>query len=173
MEDEAGAVDLDAVVERLRRRVAERRASGDYPEGLTESLDAQFRQLVAQRDLLEWPGDAVDAAMAGLASAGRFHPDRIEIGGGPAVKRRIHQLAGLLVTRQVHGILHQAQGFADAVRSALDVQWRALRALEQRQSVMEQRLEMVLDKLGRYERGEGPPEVVVKELRRWRDDSGR
>lgn len=172
MGDEGVPVDLDAVVERVRRRVEERRAAGDYPEELTEALDAQFRQLLAQRGVLEWPAEAVEAALAGVGEAGRFDPGRIEL-GGPAAKRKVHEVAGLLVTRQVHGILHQAREFADAVRAALDAQWQALRSLEQRQSLLDQRLEMVLDKLARHERGDGPPEVVVEEPRRRGDDAGR
>lgn len=175
MADEGDPVDLDAVAARLRRRVAERRAAGEYPDDLEEVLDAQFRALVAQREEGEWPGEAVESELAGLAAAGRFGRERIDLGGGPVAKRYVHRLAGLLVTRQVQGVLAQAQGFADAVRSTLARQWEAVRHLDRRQSLLEQRLESALDKLARYERGEGPPGIVAKELReglgelrRWR-----
>lgn len=163
MDDEA-AVDLDAVQAELRRRVEERRARGDYPDGLAESLDDQWAALEAQREDGRWPGDDVEAAMAAVDEAGRFASERIELGGGPPARRRVHEVVARLVTRQVEGILAQARTHAGAVRAALAAQWSAVAVLEARQSRLEQRLETALDKLARYERGDGPPAVVVREV---------
>lgn len=175
MEEEPSPVDLDEVEAELRRRVAGRRSRGDYPEGLAASLDAQFSALVAQREDADWPAGAVEERLAALEDAGRFARDRIELGDGPSARRTVHRLAALLVTRQVEGILTQARAHAAAVRATLTTQWAAMRSLEARQSSVEQRLESALDKLARYERGDGPPGVLarelqegVREIRQWR-----
>lgn len=162
--DDPAPVDVDRLHDELERRVAQRRARGDYPEDLVAALDAQWAALVDQREDREWPGAEVERDLAAVDDAGRFSSERIDLGGGPVARRTVHQVAARLVTRQVEGILAQARAHAAAVRSALGSQWSAIGVLEARQSRLEQRLESALDKLARYERGDGPPAVVAREL---------
>jgi len=162
--DDPAPVDVDRLHAELERRVAQRRARGDYPDDLVAALDAQWAALVDQREDGEWPGAEVERHLAALDDAGRFSSERIDLGGGPPARRTVHQVAARLVTRQVEGILAQARAHAGAVRSALGSQWSAIAVLEARQSRLEQRLESALDKLARYERGDGPPAVVDREL---------
>lgn len=148
-------MDLGAVEAELRRRVEERRARGDYPPGLAESLDDQWAALVVQRDDAGWPGEEVDAALAAVDDAGRFASERIDLGGGR--QRAVHHAVARLVTRQVEGILAQGRAYAGAVRAALGAQWSAVGVLESRQRRLEQRLEAALDRLARVERATGRP----------------
>ena len=40
---------IDELIAQVRARVAERRRTGYYPEGLEEDLDAHFRRIVSHR----------------------------------------------------------------------------------------------------------------------------
>jgi SAM-dependent methyltransferase len=59
---------VDELVARLQERVAQRRAAGEYPDGLEDGLDAHFRRLLAPAPGVpaEWWNE-LDARMAAIA----------------------------------------------------------------------------------------------------------
>lgn len=118
MADDAGAdVDLDEVIARMQARVAERRRSGAYPEGLESDLEEHFRRIVAHRASPDFTD--VRARIAALDGRSRFGLDRI-----PAASRRpggqaLHAAVAKVVARQTAGVLDQVQEYADGVRDVL------------------------------------------------------
>jgi SAM-dependent methyltransferase len=163
--DTGNRVDLDAILTRLRQRVEQRRAEGDYPEDLEHKLDRHFRRLASQRGRREPPAADIEEELDRLDAAGHFSPERISVDADSPLRRNVHELTAKLAGRQVQGVLEQMQQFGDLTRSVLRLQWTALRVLEQRQATLEHRIDSALDKLERYERGgDAPPEIVLKEL---------
>lgn len=116
-DDAAGDVDLDEVIARMQERVAERRRSGAYPEGLESDLEEHFRRIVAHRASPDFTD--VRARIAALDGRSRFGLDRI-----PATSQRpggqaFHAAVAKVVARQTAGVLDQVQEYADAVRDVL------------------------------------------------------
>jgi hypothetical protein len=113
------AVDLQELLSQLRETVAARRASGEYPEGMEEDLDAHFQRIVASRPGL--PKLAVlrrrvdHARLSARFSAARI-PASSELPGGQAIHRGLAKV----LRRQVEGVLLQVQEFADRTLEALD-----------------------------------------------------
>ncbi len=109
---------IDPLIDELRRRVAERRRVGFYPEGLEEDLDAHFRRIVAHRRVSSDLSSLRDSLEA-LDVRGSFGPERISMGTAVPGGERVHRAISKLVERQTAGILFQVQEFADVVRQAL------------------------------------------------------
>lgn len=107
---------VDELVERLERRVEERRAAGDYPDGLEEELDTQFRRILAFRHELDL---RAGEHLAALGSLPRFERSRISLESEGAVGRLVHRLVARLTARQVQGVLDQAQDHADALAEVI------------------------------------------------------
>lgn len=108
---------VDELVTALRARVADRQASGDYPEGLEDDLDAHFRRIAAHRqgrtfhhlhEALELLHEAGDVGMHRISFESRVP------GGGT-----VHKLLGRPASRQSEGTLQQVRGYADAVEATL------------------------------------------------------
>ncbi|HVM05960.1 MAG TPA: hypothetical protein VM242_12380 [Acidimicrobiales bacterium] len=116
-DDAARDVDLDEVIARMQARVAERRRSGAYPEGLESDLEEHFRRIVAHRASPDFTD--VRARIAALDGRSRFGLDRI-----PATSQRpggqaLHAAVAKVVARQTAGVLDQVQEYADGVRDVL------------------------------------------------------
>jgi hypothetical protein len=110
---------IEEILEGVRRTVAERRASGQYPEGLEEELDAHFRRIIASRPQL--PRLALFRRRIEAARrASRFSPDRIPTGSRLPGGEVLHRALARAFLREAHGILLQVQEFADRVLEALD-----------------------------------------------------
>ena len=117
---------IDDLVAELKARVAARRASGEYPEDLEESLDAHFRWIARHRQ----PGydfDVLKRRLFDVDATYGFSPDSIVLESRLPGGDRLHQLIGKIVSRQTAGILAQVQLFAEAVRAAM---WEMAAALE-------------------------------------------
>lgn len=113
-----GPEEVDALVERLKRQVEERRSSGDYPPHLEADLDANFRRIVATQRL---GGGDVQSALGALAEAADLlNADRIptksRIPGGTL----LHRLIAKVVHRQMVGIVEQIREYSTAVQAALE-----------------------------------------------------
>ncbi|MBI2169545.1 MAG: hypothetical protein HYU28_08610 [Actinobacteria bacterium] len=108
---------VDDLVAQLRARVDERRAAGEYPEGLEENLDLHFHHIATRgvRDRLERLREALEAADA----AGRaLSAARIDTVSGKAGGAVVHRAVARLVGRQVEGALTQVREYADALAEA-------------------------------------------------------
>src|SRR5260370_40988826 len=105
---EKGTPNLDAdetpvvndLLERLRARVEERRASGAYPPGLEHDLDVHFRHIVEHRPVRNL--DALHKAMATFEEGLRFDVAMIPTGSRGPGGQALRQRAAKPVTRQAH-----------------------------------------------------------------------
>lgn len=143
----AGAPD---VAERLRARVAERRAAGLYPEGLEAQLDDHYRRIVLHKATLA--PDGLHDALAKLDAAGQFRsevPVDSSVPGGELLHRALNKA----VARQGQLLASQMQEFGDVTRDVLR------RLSEGQQSGASHvhgdlvgRLDAILERLDRLER---------------------
>lgn len=110
---------LDALIAELRARVQQRRDDGVYPAELEEALDAHFERLVGGRPV--GSPAVLEQLQRVLGELERFHFTRAaidpssELPGG----RFLHRLIGKAVSRQVSGVLEQAQEHARLTQRAL------------------------------------------------------
>ncbi len=101
--------DLDKLLETLRERVDARREGGVYPPGLEEDLDRHFRMLSGERPVS--PSFALDELEASLRDLQHFAygRDRISLDSNVPGGRALHRTVGKAVSRQIEGVLDQAQ----------------------------------------------------------------
>ena len=111
--------DVDSLIEALRERVRERRASGLYPEGLEHDLDSHFRRISTHRPAT-YELERLHEKHAALHRFAGFTPARIEVTSHVPGGSAMHALVGKVVSRQVAGVLAQMQEFALQVRDFLD-----------------------------------------------------
>jgi SAM-dependent methyltransferase len=103
------APDLDALLAELRARVDQRRRDGFYPPGVEQELQTHFEKIVNERpptpsftmDELE---QEVNELQHYAYSRGRINIDSNLPGG-----HTVHRAIGKTVSRQVQGVLDQAQ----------------------------------------------------------------
>jgi SAM-dependent methyltransferase len=109
---------IDALIARLRERVAARTEQGLYPAELDHELDDHFQRIVAHRPA-PYDFEELRRRLGHLDEAMGFSPGRIRyesgLPGGPA----LHRTIGKAVSRQTAGILEQLHRFAEAVRAVL------------------------------------------------------
>jgi O-antigen chain-terminating methyltransferase len=110
---------VDELVAALRARVADREASGEYPEGLEDDLDAHFHRIVSHR--LGRSYDHLHEALDVVHDAGDLGMHRFSLESGLPGGNIVHKVIGKVVSRQSQGTLQQVKGFAEAVESALRV----------------------------------------------------
>lgn len=114
--NDEGAV--DDLVDRLRARIAERRASGLYPADVAGDLDAHFARIVAHRPPpIDY--EHLRATVETVARAGAVTPEAISYESGVPGGDMVHKVVGKAVSRQTTGVLSQVQQMADAVVAAL------------------------------------------------------
>jgi O-antigen chain-terminating methyltransferase len=108
---------IEALVARLRDRVAERRQAGAYPPDLEAALDSHFRRVSADRAAVALVD--TEARLAELTANTAF--DRNLIGADSNVPggALLHRAVAKAVSRQVEGVLQQVREFADGVRDVL------------------------------------------------------
>ena len=157
--------ELDALIDEIRRRVADRRRSGFYPEGLEDDLDAHFRRIVTHRRGAAT--EAVRESLLDLDAQSHFSPDRIptetRVPGGDTV----HRIVGKLTARQTQGALQQVQEFSDALRSSLRLIVEALEEPGDHQHAeLAAQLDAVWERLAAWERGPVDSAAALGDLRR-------
>ena len=138
------------LLERLRARVEERRASGAYPPGLEHDLDVHFRHIVEHRPVRNL--DALHKAMAVFEEGLRFDSSLIPTGSRVPGGQVLHQAAAKLVTRQTDWIVQQLREFAESVRVIL---WTMMGTLDDPTHVHSEltaQIDAILDRLAYYER---------------------
>lgn len=156
---------VDHLVQELRVRVAERRSSGYYPEGLEYDLESHFRRVAAHRVHSDIEG--LRAALHVLDVRGGFSPERISIETSVPGGTAMHRAVSKVVSRQTQGILEQIQEFGDAVREALA---KVADLLDDPNGHVHAdlvgQLDAVFERLASYERGPVDSEAAVADLRR-------
>ncbi|MCP3855554.1 MAG: class I SAM-dependent methyltransferase, partial [Actinomycetia bacterium] len=115
--DNEDDIDLERVARSLRRRVASRRAAGEYPEGLEEGLDEHFRRLVAQRPT-EVSTATFDERIRALDST-RFDSGSIPVQSGLPGGSMYHRSVLKAVSRPLHRIAQQFDEVRVATVAAL------------------------------------------------------
>ncbi|MEA2505101.1 MAG: hypothetical protein QOG36_2144, partial [Actinomycetota bacterium] len=155
---------MSDVLERLRARVEERRASGAYPAGLEHDLDVHFRHIVEHRPVRNL--DALHKAMATFEDGLRFDVAMIPTGSRMPGGQVLHQAAAKLVTRQTDWIVQQLREFAESVRVIL---WTMIATLDDPTHVhaeLTAQIDAILDRLAYYERSPADAPMLGSIVRR-------
>lgn len=156
---------LPQLLEELQQRVNRRRAAGEYPEGLEESLDGHF-QRIAERIPSRYDQSRLRAALGKLEADMGFTPARISAESGVPGGSAMHRAVAKAVSRQTQGILEQTQVFADAVRDTLK---EIIAAIEHphghEHSEMLGQVDALFDRLGALERSPSDSAAAVADLR--------
>lgn len=151
--------DVDQLVETIRARVEERRASGFYPEGLEEDLSAHFQRILDFRAGYLAP---LRHRLEAVRESMGFDPKRISTDSQVLGGEVIHRLAARLVARQTQGVLEQVHAFGVAVREALDGIVQMLEDPSRLQPDVVGQIDAILERLATYERTQGP--AAIREL---------
>jgi SAM-dependent methyltransferase len=109
--------DVEALVERLREVVAERRRSGAYPPGLEDDLEAHFRRIVDHRPVTDLA--PLDAKLDRLRSLPGLDRSRIPSESGVPGGAALHRMAAAITARQVQGVLEQVEQLSVALQEVL------------------------------------------------------
>ena len=108
---------IDDLIERLRARVDERRAAGEYPEGLEEQLDEHFRRIAFHRARVDT--EKLHRAVQTFEERIDFAPHEIAIESGVPGGELLHKAINKAMNRQRQAVLEQCATFADAVRDVV------------------------------------------------------
>jgi hypothetical protein len=157
--------------ERLRARVAERRAAGLYPEGLEAQLDDHFRRIVLHKSAAA--PDGLHIALERVEQASSFRPD-VPVDSSVPGGELLHRAVNKALARQAQLMTSQMQQFADATRDAL----RLLAEGQQSGSShvhgdLVGRLDAVLERLDRLERATSANAEALEDLRSAMTSNGR
>ncbi|HEX6488850.1 MAG TPA: class I SAM-dependent methyltransferase [Candidatus Dormibacteraeota bacterium] len=144
--------DTDRVDEEaLNARVAERVASGEYPDTLDEDLEHHYDEILSGRRGTR-EASPLDALLARVDDASEFRPERIPYVSRVPLGTRLHKTVGQVVRRQTAGVLGQVDAYALAVRellAALVEQLADERAVRESSAQLNARLDAVLDLVAR------------------------
>jgi 2-polyprenyl-3-methyl-5-hydroxy-6-metoxy-1,4-benzoquinol methylase len=156
---------IDDLITRLRTRVEERRANGEYPDGLEDELEAHFRRIVFHRSnaevsQLQADVDSLDSHM--VFTIGTVATDS-DIPGGEI----LHKAMNKAVARTSQTIVDQVQELAIAVRRAI----RTLAVAVQDPNThvhadLIGHIDALAERLNSYERAPVDSDAAVGDLRR-------
>jgi len=152
------------LLDRLRARVEERRASGAYPPGLEHDLDVHFRHIVEHRPVRNL--EALHTAMATFEEGLAFDAAEIPTGSRVPGGTLLHQAAAKLVTRQTDWIVQQLREFAESVRVML---WAMVNTFDDPTHVhaeLTAQIDAILDRLAYYERSAADAPMLGEIVRR-------
>jgi ubiquinone biosynthesis protein UbiJ len=150
--------DIGALVDELRRVVRDRRASGQYPEGLEEDLDEHFlRAVPGALDALD-----IDARLRLVDRAALIGRHRVYTDSRVPLGSVVHKAVGRVVVRQTNSLLDQLAQFAVTVRSLLHAIVERLPEEDFRDTAA--RVDVILDRLAAYERVPETADPVVRSL---------
>jgi len=112
-------IDVDAIMQDIERRVAVRRANGEYPIGLEEQLEAEFRHVMnglrrREVDPSHLRGHLDDASLA-LSAIGAHVPASSRIPGGSLV----HGAAARVIARHTGTLAEATRTFGTDIVAAL------------------------------------------------------
>ncbi|MCD9623378.1 hypothetical protein [Rhabdothermincola salaria] len=117
---ESGSSEVEAALERIRKRVAERRAMGDYPPGMEKQLDHHYRALVSTLATEHAAVEILQEAVSELDRMEPFGASRIERTSRHRLVRMYQRIWARLARHQTRGVLAQMQDYAVTVRRVVD-----------------------------------------------------
>lgn len=156
---------IDDLVARLKSRVEERRAAGEYPEGLEEELEQHFQRIVFHRqktqiDLLQTDIDALDSHM-------KFSVEDIPADSAMPGGEVIHKALTRALARTHTALTDQINEFAEAVRRAFITMAATVQdPTSHTHSDLTGHLDAVLERLTSYETSPVSNEAALGDLRR-------
>ena len=145
-------MDLVPLLDRLRAQLAERRASGIYPDGLEDELDAHARRVASHRlppeNLLAKVREKLDAARSRRTIA---FP--APTSSGLPLGSALHRLIARVQARQMEGVIRQVDGWTHDVEAALEAMFAVLEApAAHAHPEIASRLDAILDRMAAAER---------------------
>jgi SAM-dependent methyltransferase len=147
-DDQDPEVDVDALTDRLKAVVEERRRLGEYPADLEWQLDDHFRRITARNVDM---GD-VQRLLENVRLAAEMGRHRIEYVSGIPGGKQIHKTIGKAVSRQTEGALNQVNDFARAVLLLLQAIVESGPVHENVLPDITARLDSVLERMAAYEK---------------------
>lgn len=162
---DSSVTSIDDLIQRLKARVEERRAAGEYPEGLESELEEHFNRIVFHRHKSKL--DQLEADVTSLDSHMLFTADSVEldtsIPGGAIVQKALNRALAQThaeMTKQVHE-------FAIAVRRVI----RTIAQTVQDPSThvhgdLLGQMDAMLERLNAWERSPANNEAAIGDLRR-------
>ena len=122
MEDEAAPVDLEAVLAQLKARVAERRASGEYPEALEAQLSEHFERVMAHRKKDPLPEEPyLEELVQQLDDRSRFSLPSLSYDSGFPGGEKLRRTIGEMVQRQDAAIVEQLRHYTNLINELLRI----------------------------------------------------
>lgn len=122
VDEQRGAVDLQAILVELKERVAQRRSSGEYPEALEAQLGEHFERLMAHRKQEPPPEDTyLTELVEQLDERSDFGLHKVSYDSGIPGGEQLHRTIGKVVARQNASMLQQLQHWANLVNELLKV----------------------------------------------------
>ncbi len=118
MSDAADATGTAGAMTRLASRVAERRANGDYPEGLEEELSAHFQRIVHHRGAVD-PAAELMAAVETYSARMVFDRTPPTTESATPGMSALHKTVNKALARQNENLFNQLQSVSDALRDCL------------------------------------------------------
>jgi hypothetical protein len=155
--------ELAEALDRIRKRVEERREAGEIPAGLEEQLDRHYRGMVSQMVSEQRVIAGLKGAVESFDDAPEFSRSRIDYSSSSIVARVFHRVWGKLSARQTEGILQQLRDYNSLVRRAVDRMSEVIESLavhghpdtERRVATLADRLSDLEHRTSRLESREG------------------
>jgi O-antigen chain-terminating methyltransferase len=143
---------IDDLLDKLRQKVADRKANGLYPADFEAQLDAHFERIAVHR-VPTYEFGVIRERLQRLQALAHFSPANIEyktrIPGGSLV----HRLVGKLVSRQTSGLLEQFQRHANALNDFAGELTDAIQHPKiHEHAELAGEIHMLLDRMAEYER---------------------
>ncbi|HEV7886453.1 MAG TPA: methyltransferase domain-containing protein [Acidimicrobiales bacterium] len=157
--------DIDALVDRLRAKVDERRQAGIYPPELEEEMAAHFRRITSHRILPNL--DDLQEALGDLQRRLDFRPERTPIESRLPAGAAMHKTLAKLQARQIAGALEQVRDFGEGVLQLLTL---ITAAIENPNSHVHTdlvgQMDATVERVSGYERAPASSAEAVSDLRR-------
>lgn len=154
-----------ALVERLQRQAADRKAAGDYPEDLLEKLDEHLRRIMAHRP--EHDMSHLLDQLSAVDTSSSFDPTLISTNSSVPGGSQIHSMLAKAQGRQTEAIIKQVQAFSDDVRVLLRSLVLAVQDGNSHVHIdLTTRVDAILERLDSYERAPVDSGAALGDLRR-------
>ena len=153
------------IVAKLQERVAERRRSGFYPEGLEQEMDEHFRRIPTRPENVDI--DELRRRLRSLEKTAALQRTRVGTrsrvpGGG-----LFHKLVARATARQMEASRREIRAFADDVRGLLTMIVETLEGQGPHGHVsLFSQIDLILDRLAALERSPANPGVALAEITR-------
>lgn len=134
-------IDVDDLVDRLQERVAIRRAMGEYPPGLEEQLEAEFKLIMDAVHRHEIDTGDLEQRIAAVSHATHSVGARPELASRLPGGHVIHRTAGRVVERHTGALADNVRTLGHDIAGALQ---EILRLIEMQRTADERQLHEVV-----------------------------